>query len=226
LPRIIYAMASDSLIFRFLGRVSSRFKTPVVGTLLAGLLTGLMAALFDLKQLVNMMSIGTLLAYTIVAASVLLLRYSETRGLDETETNEEVELMDGTVTSSGVFKQIFNCGRHDFPSKLSERIVKIEVCLYCVLCVLIGLCAIYLKKYIGNGEAWAIVLTAIVVFVTVLVIMSMTTQPKSRKELTFKVPLVPLIPALSILINVYLMLMLDPYTWIRFAVWMVIGESN
>ncbi|CAH1378518.1 unnamed protein product [Tenebrio molitor] len=223
LPRIIYAMASDSLIFRFLGRVSSRFKTPVVGTLLAGLLTGLMAALFDLKQLVNMMSIGTLLAYTIVAASVLLLRYSETRGLDETETNEEVELMDGTVTSSGVFKQIFNCGRHDFPSKLSERIVKIEVCLYCVLCVLIGLCAIYLKKYIGNGEAWAIVLTAIVVFVTVLVIMSMTTQPKSRKELTFKVPLVPLIPALSILINVYLMLMLDPYTWIRFAVWMVIG---
>lgn len=107
--------------------------------------------------------------------------------MDETETNEEVELMDGTVTSSGVFKQIFNCGRHDFPSKLSERIVKIEVCLYCVLCVLIGLCAIYLKKYIGNGEAWAIVLTAIVVFVTVLVIMSMTTQPKSRKELTFKV---------------------------------------
>ena len=41
LPRIIYAMASDGLVFRFLGTVNSRFHTPVIGTLLAGLLTGL-----------------------------------------------------------------------------------------------------------------------------------------------------------------------------------------
>lgn len=74
LPRILYAMASDSLIFRFLGTVNSRFKTPVIGTIIAGIFTGLMAAIFELRQLVDMMSIGTLMAYTIVAASVLILR--------------------------------------------------------------------------------------------------------------------------------------------------------
>nr|CAD7410101.1 unnamed protein product [Timema cristinae] len=74
LPRVIYAMSSDGLVFRSLGNVHPRFQTPVVGTILAGLLTGIMASLFDLKHLVDMMSIGTLMAYSIVAACVMLLR--------------------------------------------------------------------------------------------------------------------------------------------------------
>jgi amino acid transporter len=40
LPRIIYAMSSDGVIFRFLGKVNERFQTPVYGTITGGLLTG------------------------------------------------------------------------------------------------------------------------------------------------------------------------------------------
>ncbi|KAJ8917752.1 hypothetical protein NQ315_005203 [Exocentrus adspersus] len=247
LPRIIYAMANDSLVFKFLGRVNSRFQTPVIGTLVAGLLTGLMAAMFELAQLVNMMSIGTLLAYTIVAASVLLLRYareevpqympvqttsdsddSETytenktyNNLDDATTSEEQDLL--KESGGSVLGQIFNCGRYRSPTKVSEKIVTAEVFIYCVICILIGLCAIYLKNPIADGEIWAIVLTSVIVFLAAVIIMSMVTQPTSNKELSFKVPLVPLIPALSILVNIYLMLNLDPHTWVRFGVWMAIG---
>lgn len=75
LPRVIYAMAKDGLLFEIMGKVHPKFNTPMAGTLIAGTLTGLLAAIFDLNQLVNMMSIGTLMAYSIVAACVMLLRY-------------------------------------------------------------------------------------------------------------------------------------------------------
>lgn len=41
LPRVIYAMANDGLIFKFLGEVHPKYKTPLVGTLLAGVITGM-----------------------------------------------------------------------------------------------------------------------------------------------------------------------------------------
>lgn len=46
LPRILYAMASDGLIFKCLGEVNQRFRTPVMGTLLAGIFTGIRFQIF------------------------------------------------------------------------------------------------------------------------------------------------------------------------------------
>jgi len=68
-------MADDGLIFRFLATVNEKTKTPVIATMVMATLAAVLAALFDIKELVDFMSIGTLMAYTLVAASVLVLRY-------------------------------------------------------------------------------------------------------------------------------------------------------
>eukprot|EP00112_Aurelia_sp_Birch-Aquarium-sp1_P024331 Seg765.5 transcript_id=Seg765.5/GoldUCD/mRNA.D3Y31 product="High affinity cationic amino acid transporter 1" protein_id=Seg765.5/GoldUCD/D3Y31 len=75
LPRIILAMSHDGLLFECLGRINKRTEVPVNATVYPGILTAFFALLFDLQELVEMMSIGTLLAYSLVSLCVLILRY-------------------------------------------------------------------------------------------------------------------------------------------------------
>lgn len=75
LPRVVYAMAKDGLLLRCLAAVHPRFKTPFTATLLTGSIAAIFAMVTELDSLVEMMSIGTLLAYTLVAVSILIVRY-------------------------------------------------------------------------------------------------------------------------------------------------------
>lgn len=78
LPRIIYAMSSDGLLFSCFSKINTRTQVPLLNLFVAGLCSALLALIFDLEKLVEFMSIGTLLAYTIVSASVIILRYRPT----------------------------------------------------------------------------------------------------------------------------------------------------
>lgn len=105
LPRCLYAMASDGLLFSFFGRVNATTQIPLFNLALSGFLSALLALLFDLEKLVEFMSIGTLLAYTIVSASVLVLRYrpisiEETHIPDTPGTDEEEKYAHSSSSSS------------------------------------------------------------------------------------------------------------------------------
>jgi basic amino acid/polyamine antiporter, APA family len=74
-PRIFLAMARDGLLPRdFFAAVHERFRTPWKSTILTGVCVALMGAFLPLRILAELVNIGTLLAFVIVCAAVLIMR--------------------------------------------------------------------------------------------------------------------------------------------------------
>ncbi|RZC82916.1 hypothetical protein C5167_045704 [Papaver somniferum] len=74
-PRILMAMSRDGLLPPFFADVNRRTQVPVKSTILTGVCAAMLAFFMDVSQLAGMVSVGTLLAFTIVAISILILRY-------------------------------------------------------------------------------------------------------------------------------------------------------
>jgi APA family basic amino acid/polyamine antiporter len=75
--RIFFAMARDGLLPRFFSTVHPRFRTPVNGTILVGATTAVIASLLSLEAVAELVNIGTLAAFIIVAAGVIVLRRTQ-----------------------------------------------------------------------------------------------------------------------------------------------------
>ncbi len=121
-PRILFSMSRDGLLPPVLSRVHPRFRTPYLTTIATGCIVALASALTPINVVAELCSIGTLFAFMIVSAGVIVLR---------------------------------------------------------------------------------------------------RTRPDLKRP--FRVPLFPVVPALGVVLCGYLMLSLPLATWIRFAVWLVLG---
>jgi APA family basic amino acid/polyamine antiporter len=76
-PRIFFAMANDGLLPPIFSKLHPKFRTPYITTILTGILTAIMGGFFSIGVLGEMVSIGTLLAFTIVSLAVWILRVKE-----------------------------------------------------------------------------------------------------------------------------------------------------
>ncbi len=120
--RVFFAMSRDGLLPRFFSQVHPLFGTPYRSTLLLGLVVAVVAGFTSIAELSELVNIGTLFAFVVVALGVVILRRT----------------------------------RPDLPR-------------------------------------------------------------------SFRTPLVPLVPALSVCASLWLMVNLPTQTWVRFGIWMVVG---
>lgn len=72
--RILFVMSRDGLLPRFFGHINQKTKTPVRSSLLVAVVSSILAGLVPIGVVAEMVNIGTLGAFIIVSASVIILR--------------------------------------------------------------------------------------------------------------------------------------------------------
>lgn len=76
-PRILFCMARDRLLPNWAASVHPRFRTPHVTTILTGVLVAGFAGVSNINEVVELCNIGTLFAFVLVAAGILVLRRTD-----------------------------------------------------------------------------------------------------------------------------------------------------
>ena len=201
-----------------------------------------MAAMFELKNLVDMMSIGTLMAYTIVAVAVNVLRYRPAGGQfngDYMALTSNKKLLEAEEDSE---EEIIYCSDENpvlptndpIPVKAEKPLYLVLLCPWTIpeasevsskaaniLSTISSVTSFVLANVLIHSNS--IIVNLVLLFIIVLCTIFTWLLPTNSEKLSFQVPLVPFLPNLSIFINLYLMLKLSLATWCRFLIWMTMG---
>ncbi|XP_038315808.1 cationic amino acid transporter 3-like [Canis lupus familiaris] len=215
----VYMMAKDGLLFPVLARIHTGTYTRMVATVIFGIIAAIMIVFFGLTHLVDLRSIVTLLNYSLVAFSVLILRYQPERknGGNEAQVQQE----NGPEAEQLTLRRIF-FPDSSTPTPLSGLIVSVCSSL---LALLLTLLCLVLAQWPGllSGDPWWITVVVLLLVLITGITGVIWRQPQSSTPLYFKVPGLPLLPLLSIFLNFYLMMQMPAGTWAQFGVWMLIG---
>ncbi|XP_022090388.1 cationic amino acid transporter 4-like [Acanthaster planci] len=243
LPRVAYAMATDGIFFKIFANVNSTTHTPLVSTFFFGSVSIILTILLDVNTLSSVLSIGTLTAFTLVAASVMVIRYKPSQLTHQIQDiaalsskAEDSDQDTNTVPDKASFlnpkeNEPIQGGelRHQFRfltiMARCEPGVAPLVCFFSTTCLQFAtvFVIVVFGDNIKSGDWWVILLVIVLGSSAVLLIVPIFLHEQVDTKSAFKAPFVPLTPILCVLCNIILVLLLSPDTWIRFAVWMAIG---
>ncbi|XP_003127472.2 cationic amino acid transporter 3-like [Sus scrofa] len=228
----ICEMAHDGLLFRVLIQVHAFTGTPLLAIMTAGILAGVMALIFTILDLVDLLSIGILLAFSLVSFSVLVLRYQPDQNLIKNEKTEDgLEMCaqdeisptsEPEAGTSNPLKSLCN-PISPTPTQKSGQIVYGCAFLLVFLLTILSLLLALWPSQVFSGDpgftAGAVLLLLLIAGITAII----WRQPQNPSPLPFRVPALPVLPVLSIFVNVYLMMQMSSVTWAQFGIWNAMG---
>lgn len=202
---------------------------------------------------VELLSIGTLLAYTMVTLSVLVSRYQ--LGVQNVYDNNISETKARTIKWLQSLSLKSDASQSDFPDEVTKAKYQpitneeetrngddvgvkekanqstafyAKVSVFFLVVGIAGLAVVLLFAFdcVSKPEWWAIFLVCIFSGTIVVSLVALQLHPQTNAKFPFMAPGVPFIPAISIVINVLLMANLQWMTYARFGIWMAIGKLN
>eukprot|EP01135_Chromosphaera_perkinsii_P008003 Nk52_evm75s1073 gene=Nk52_evmTU75s1073 len=210
-PRVYYAMSRDGLIGSSFQKLSSK-AVPYVGTIVTSIIAGLLAMFLNLDVLADMISAGTLMAFSIVAAGVLLLRLQGlevSRKLLEGESGESPE-MTGNWNEALIAWYFLG----NYPMWLiSHNVSTDDVPIWALVILgvfLIGIPAagIISRFYYLQRKAKG---------------SNPDNLPLQYGKVAFMAPFLPFLPLVAILVNGFLFSSLSGITYRNLGIWTFIG---
>uniref|UniRef100_A0A8D0ZVB3 Cationic amino acid transporter C-terminal domain-containing protein n=1 Tax=Sus scrofa TaxID=9823 RepID=A0A8D0ZVB3_PIG len=233
MSRLICAMAEDGLLFRGLSQTYARRGTPIVAILVSATLSGILAVLFEIFHLLELMSIATLFVYFLVTFSVLVLRYQPDQNFSKKEkVLEEIEME--PIVGASPLESVPEAGTSNplkslcnpistTPTRKSGQIVYGCAFLLVLLLTILSLLLALWPSQVFSGDpgftAGAVLLLLLIAGITAII----WRQPQNPSPLPFRVPALPVLPVLSIFVNVYLMMQMSSVIWAQFGIWNALG---
>ncbi|XP_010511379.1 PREDICTED: cationic amino acid transporter 2, vacuolar [Camelina sativa] len=250
-PRILMAMARDGLLPSIFSDVNRHTQVPVKATVATGLCAATLSFFMDVSQLAGMVSVGTLLAFTMVAVSVLILRYVPPDELPIPSSLQEridsVSFVCGETKSSG-HAGTSNSSQQPLIVKSDASVdfpvIKNQEALGCWVSeenrrmvagwsIMFTCIGAFLLSYAASSVTFPGLLRYSLcgiggsLLLAGLIALSSIDQDDARHTFGhsggYMCPFIPLLPIICILINMYLLVKLGSATWARVSVWLLIG---
>ncbi|XP_040497845.1 cationic amino acid transporter 3-like [Ursus maritimus] len=227
---VIYMMAEDRLLFPVLTRIRTHTYGRIAAIVIFVTIAAIMVLFFGITDLLDLRSFGTLISYSLVAFCVLIIRYQPKRRKEENEealqeenggNKAQVQEEKGPAAEKLTLRGLFFPDSRT-PTPLSGRIVCICSSLLALLLTLLCLVLAHWPSLLSGDPGPITVVVLLLVLITGITGV-IWRQPQSSTPLPFKVPALPLLPLLSIFVNICLMVQMTSATWLRFGVWMLLG---